>query len=90
MEWLSPLSLIFKKNVPLNGIENVYLHLMTITQNIIEFNQTLSKSVSLIAVSKTKPIPDLLVAYQAGQRAFGENKIQEMTEKWEQIGRAHV
>ncbi len=85
MEWLSPLSLIFKKNVPLNGIENVYLHLMTITQNIIEFNQTLSKSVSLIAVSKTKPIPDLLVAYQAGQRAFGENKIQEMTEKWEQL-----
>jgi uncharacterized pyridoxal phosphate-containing UPF0001 family protein len=31
-----------------------------------------------VAVSKTKPIPDLMQAYEAGQRIFGENKIQEM------------
>jgi len=39
--------------------------------------------VTLVAVSKTKPIPDLMEAYAAGQRVFGENKIQEMTEKWQ-------
>jgi pyridoxal phosphate enzyme (YggS family) len=38
-----------------------------------------------VAVSKTKPIPDLMEAYEAGQRIFGENKIQEMAEKWEQM-----
>ena len=37
--------------------------------------------VTLIAVSKTKPIEDILVAYQAGQRHFGENKVQEMVQK---------
>ena len=58
---------------------------MSISENIIEFKSTLSESVSLIAVSKTKPQSDLLEAYQAGQRAFGENKIQEMAEKWEQL-----
>jgi pyridoxal phosphate enzyme (YggS family) len=39
----------------------------------------------LVAVSKTKPVADLMEAYNAGQRIFGENKIQEMTEKWEQM-----
>ena len=39
----------------------------------------------LVAVSKTKPEEDLLEAYNAGQRVFGENKIQEMTEKWENL-----
>jgi pyridoxal phosphate enzyme (YggS family) len=37
--------------------------------------------VELIAVSKTKPIADLQAAYDAGQRHFGENKVQEMVEK---------
>jgi pyridoxal phosphate enzyme (YggS family) len=41
--------------------------------------------VTLIAVSKTKPVADLMEAYTAGQRIFGENKIQEMTDKWEQM-----
>jgi pyridoxal phosphate enzyme (YggS family) len=39
----------------------------------------------LVAVSKTKPVADLMEAYDAGQRIFGENKIQEMTDKWEQM-----
>lgn len=36
---------------------------------------------TLVAVSKTKPVSDILEAYQAGQRVFGENKVQELTEK---------
>ena len=41
--------------------------------------------VTLVAVSKTKPIADLQDAYDAGQRVFGENKVQEMCTKWEQL-----
>jgi len=39
----------------------------------------------LVAISKTKPNKDLEEAYNAGQRIFGENKIQEMTDKWEAL-----
>ncbi|WP_394759300.1 YggS family pyridoxal phosphate-dependent enzyme [Flavobacterium sp.] len=56
---------------------------MTITQNLHKIKSSLPKEVTLVAVSKTKPIPDLMEAYEAGQRIFGENKIQEMTDKWE-------
>ena len=45
----------------------------------------LPKEVTLVAVSKTKPISDLQDAYDAGQRVFGENKVQEMCAKWEQL-----
>ena len=45
----------------------------------------LPKEVTLVAVSKTKPISDLQDAYDAGQRVFGENKVQEMCTKWEQL-----
>ncbi len=41
--------------------------------------------VSLIAVSKTKPVPLLLEAYEAGCRDFGENKVQELMDKYEQL-----
>lgn len=41
--------------------------------------------VSLIAVSKTKPLPMLLEAYEAGCRDFGENKVQELVDKYEQL-----
>ena len=47
--------------------------------------QSLPPQVTLVAVSKTKPVTDLIQAYEAGQRIFGENKIQEMTDKWEQL-----
>lgn len=56
---------------------------MSITQNLNIIKSQLPENVTLVAVSKTKPISDLMEAYQAGQRIFGENKIQEMTEKWE-------
>ena len=56
---------------------------MSIKENLLEIKSKLPKNVTLVAVSKTKPISDLMEAYDAGQRIFGENKIQEMTEKWE-------
>jgi pyridoxal phosphate enzyme (YggS family) len=56
---------------------------MSIAQNLLNLKSSLPPKVTLVAVSKTKPISDLMEAYNAGQRIFGENKIQEMTEKWE-------
>ena len=56
---------------------------MSITQNLNKIKASLPEKVTLVAVSKTKPISDLIEAYEAGQRIFGENKIQEMTDKWE-------
>lgn len=41
------------------------------------------KEVTLIAVSKTKPVSDLMEAYQEGCREFGENKVQELVDKYE-------
>jgi pyridoxal phosphate enzyme (YggS family) len=58
---------------------------MSIKENLLEIESSLPENVTLVAVSKTKPVADLLEAYNAGQRIFGENKIQEMTEKWEQM-----
>ena len=43
------------------------------------------KEVTLIAVSKTKPVPMLQEAYDAGARVFGENKVQEITDKYPQL-----
>ena len=54
-----------------------------IADRIKEITSTLPTSVSLIAVSKTKPVSDLQEAYDAGQRAFGENKVQELVDKYE-------
>ena len=56
---------------------------MSIKENLLKIKSTLPDNVTLVAVSKTKPVSDLMEAYDAGQRIFGENKIQEMTEKWE-------
>ncbi len=58
---------------------------MSIAENLLLIKNTLPEYVTLVAVSKTKPIPDLLEAYEVGQRIFGENKIQEMADKWEQM-----
>ncbi|WP_396589674.1 YggS family pyridoxal phosphate-dependent enzyme [Allomuricauda sp. R78024] len=58
---------------------------MSIKNNLIAIKEKLSKEVTLVAVSKTKPNEAILEAYEAGQRVFGENKIQEMTQKWETL-----
>lgn len=56
---------------------------MSISKNLNTIKSQLPNHVTLVAVSKTKPVADLMEAYDAGQRIFGENKIQEMTDKWE-------
>jgi pyridoxal phosphate enzyme (YggS family) len=58
---------------------------MSIKNNLLHIKSTLPEHVTLVAVSKTKPVSDLMEAYNAGQRIFGENKIQEMADKWEQM-----
>jgi pyridoxal phosphate enzyme (YggS family) len=58
---------------------------MSIKQNLQHITSQLPEQVTLVAVSKTKPISDLMEAYNAGQRIFGENKIQEMVDKYEQM-----
>ena len=56
-----------------------------IKENLEKIRADISNNVTLVAVSKTKPIRDLQVAYEAGQRVFGENKIQEMVTKYEAL-----
>lgn len=58
---------------------------MGIKENLNKLRSNISPDITLVAVSKTKPVNDLLEAYHAGQRDFGENKIQEMASKWEQL-----
>lgn len=56
-----------------------------IKRNLEEVKKQLKPGVRLIAVSKTKPVSEIMKAYDAGQRDFGENKVQEMVEKYEQL-----
>ena len=58
---------------------------MPIAANLNNIKSQLPANVTLVAVSKTKPAANLMEAYNVGQRIFGENKIQEMAEKWEQM-----
>ena len=59
---------------------------MSVENNIKKYREILKPfGTQLIAVSKTKPKEDLLQAYETGQRAFGENKVQELTEKAEAL-----
>ncbi|NVK84423.1 MAG: YggS family pyridoxal phosphate-dependent enzyme [Cytophagia bacterium] len=59
---------------------------MSIAENIFKFNSEIEPfNAQLIAVSKTKPNEDLLQAYEAGQRDLGENKVQELTAKFEEL-----
>lgn len=58
---------------------------MSIAENLKRIKAKLPETVALVAVSKTKPPEDILEAYRAGQRLFGENKVQEMVRKWEAL-----
>lgn len=58
---------------------------MSIQDNLAQIKMGMNSKVTLVAVSKTKPHEAILEAYVAGQRVFGENKIQEMTQKWEAL-----
>jgi pyridoxal phosphate enzyme (YggS family) len=54
-----------------------------IKENLQRIKDTIPSTVNLVAVSKTKPLPLLQEAYNAGQRHFGENRVQELAEKFE-------
>jgi pyridoxal phosphate enzyme (YggS family) len=56
-----------------------------IAENLHQLKSQLPSSTTLVAVSKTKPVKDLQEAYDAGQRVFGENKVQEMCDKHEDL-----
>lgn len=58
---------------------------MSIKENLLKIKNSIPEQVTLVAVSKTKPNEAILEAYQAGQRVFGENKVQELTEKYESL-----
>ena len=58
---------------------------MNVSVAIENFKKELPHNVTLIAVSKTKPISLIQEAYETGQRDFGENKVQELTEKQEAL-----
>ena len=59
---------------------------MSIAANISAIKQEVERvNVKLVAISKTKPVEDILEAYTAGQRIFGENMVQELVEKHEKL-----
>ncbi|SFR45181.1 hypothetical protein SAMN04490243_1675 [Robiginitalea myxolifaciens] len=58
---------------------------MNIAQNLKEITSELPDSVTLVAVSKTKPESDILEAYESGHRDFGENKVQELVAKKDKL-----
>lgn len=58
---------------------------MFIKRNLDQLVNTLPDNVQLVAVSKTKPVSDIREAYDAGQRFFGENRIQEMVNKYQTL-----
>ena len=58
---------------------------MSIEDNLRNLLKTIPDHVKLVAVSKTQPVERILLAYHAGQRIFGENKVQELTEKQTQL-----
>lgn len=59
--------------------------MLNIATNIQTVVASIPKEVTLVAVSKTKSVTELMEAYDAGQRVFGENKVQEMAAKWQEM-----
>lgn len=59
--------------------------MMDIAKNIAEIKEKLPTGVRLVAVSKTKPNEDILKAYHSGHKIFGENKVQDLTRKHEEL-----
>ncbi|MGB5244015.1 MAG: YggS family pyridoxal phosphate-dependent enzyme [Lutimonas sp.] len=58
---------------------------MFIKEKLEVLRTDIPNHVTLVAVSKTKPIADIQEAYEAGQKIFGENKVQEMVQKFEAL-----
>src|SRR5665647_516513 len=58
---------------------------MTIVNNLKIIYSSLPAGIKLVAVSKTRSNEEIMEAYSAGQRIFGENKVQELVRKWETL-----
>lgn len=56
-----------------------------IAENLKKIKDSIPTDVQLVAVSKTKPNEAILEAYEAGQRIFGENRVQELAQKYEDL-----
>lgn len=56
-----------------------------IRENLEQIKKSIPKDVTLVAVSKTKPNAYIMEAYEAGQRIFGENRVQELVQKYEEL-----
>ena len=72
---------VSKSRVPKSRSPEVKKQRIMIKENLLKIKETLPESVTLVAVSKTKPVSDLQEAYDAGQRVFGENHALEMRDK---------
>lgn len=86
---LKTINLLINKNVVSEGFETMIeenlLYVKDHIKNACIKKQRDENEVTLIAVSKTKPVPMLEEAYQLGIRDFGENKVQELTDKIPQL-----
>ena len=58
---------------------------MNISENLNKLYHSIGKSVKLVAVSKTKSNEEIMEAYEAGQKIFGENKVQELVSKYNSL-----
>ena len=58
---------------------------MNISENLNNLYHSIGKSVKLVAVSKTKSNEEIMEAYEAGQKIFGENKVQELVSKYNSL-----
>ncbi|MBN2683383.1 MAG: YggS family pyridoxal phosphate-dependent enzyme [Bacteroidales bacterium] len=58
---------------------------MEIVENLNTIKSSLKEGVKLVAVSKTKPAEDILLLYNNGHKVFGENKVQELVDKYEKL-----
>jgi hypothetical protein len=56
-----------------------------IAENLLKIKSELPENVTLVAVSKTKKAGEIMEAYNAGQRIFGENKVQEIASKFAEL-----
>jgi hypothetical protein len=58
---------------------------MSIAENLHKIKNQIPKQVKLVAVSKTKTVEEIMIAYNSGQRIFGENKVQELMTKYQSL-----
>lgn len=70
-----------------NSFASLWLNTMPVNKEVYQniITELQSKNVTLVAVSKTKPVEDIKALYDLGQRDFGENYVQELADKAEQL-----